>query len=303
MKFNLCSANFFDPATGPKEHYYRVSLGTYVLRFFRLAFENLGHQFSATMRYVDPKSINIFVERFLFPEDAIKLKRLGYRYGLICTEPLDVPGLYNTFEFSEDVARANYEAFAISAQNAEFVWYLLDSARNACLSLNPNSHHLRYGHVPGYAELGDPAKRDPICDFYVSGAPTERRESRVNELRARGFVVAGGDFEPEVIHTNMLGRARATLSIQKTAAHSIFSVSRIHHAISNRVPILVEYDGPETYMSPYCLSAPPRSFIDAAAALVSRRDLPAHAQTMHDKMAKEIPMADILSTLLRNTFG
>jgi hypothetical protein len=302
MKFNFSFGNYFDPGSRAEDNYFRVSLGAGAIRFFRLALEAHGHKVDASMRYVDPNAINIFFEHFRSAEVATELKRRGVRYGLICTEPLDTDDQYNPFEFAPTVARANYESFATAAANAEFVWYLLENAKTACLRLNPNSHFFPYGHVAGYAELRDPARREYVCDFHISGQETERRNGVANELRKRGFVVASSGFEPEFIHNSMLERARATLSIQKSDGHNIFSITRVHHAIMNRAPVLVEYDGPVSYLSPYCTAAAPARFIDACAEFVKRTDLAVHAQTMYDRFAHEMAMAPILSGILRDTF-
>jgi hypothetical protein len=302
MKFNFTFGNFFDPSASAADYYFRIALGSNTMKFYRLALEEHGHKVYMSMRYVDPNAINIFFERFGSAEDAFELKRRGYRYGLICTEPLDTGDQYNPFEFPPDMARANYESFAVAAENAEFVWYLLESAKQPCLKLNPNSHFFPFGYVPGYADLGDPRQRDYVCDFHVSGQETERRTRLADDLRKRGFVVASSGFEPEFVHNSMLERARATLSIQKSEGHNIFSVTRVYHAIMNRVPVAVEYDGPPSYLSAYSFTASPSRFIDACVEFVKRPDLAAYAQTMYDRFRQEMVLAPILSGVLRNTF-
>ena len=71
----------------------------------------------------------------------------------------------------------------------------------------------------------------------------------------------------------------------------------------NRVPIVVEYDGPANYLSPYCLVARPDSFLDVCAAYARRGDLARQANERYERFAREMPMRPVMDRLLRDTFG
>jgi hypothetical protein len=303
MKFNICFGNSFDPAFSAHTHFVRISLGSGVTKFLRRALEELGHTVYVSMSYVDPDAINLFFERFHAPEQAVELRKRGYRFGIICSEPLDEDGLYNSFEYGAEIGKRLYDSFAISAQNAEFVWHWLESAGPGCSKLNPNSHFLPFGHVTGFEEAGDPATRTYQADFALSGQRTERRVAKAEELRARGLTVAFTEFEPDFVQISMLQRARATLHVQKSDTHQVFSLSRVHQAVMNRVPIIMEYEGPPSYLAEYCVVASPHKFIDACAEFAKRTDIAAYAQSTYDRFAQEMLMRPLMTAVIQKTFA
>lgn len=301
MKFNLSFGNGFVPGLTAHQIFTMLSSGTDMVRFIRYALEDGGHRVSVNRTYVDSSAVNLFFERFRIPENALELRRRGYRYGLICTEPLTTEGQYNPFEYDAEASRLAYESFAISVQNAEFVWYLLESAGPLCKKLNPNSHFFPFGFVSDYAELSAPAAREFQIDFFISGQISEHRQAVAQELQRRGFVVELTAFEPTFIRDSVLERSRATLSIQKSARHAIFSITRVHHAIMNRVPIIVEYEGPPIYLASYCLVAPPTAFLDVCTDFAKRGNVAAHAQAMYDRLQREMPMKPVMEKLVRDS--
>jgi hypothetical protein len=307
MRFNLAFGNMLEPGKYlTTDFFYHLSKFGDQARFLQRALEELGHEVTVNDTFVDKDAINLFWERFYYnkPRDfPTFFKENGYRYGLICTEPLTTEGLYNPFEFPENVARAAYNGFAHDASHAEFVWYLCEEAAAICRKINPNSHFLPFGHVSGYAELDDPTKRRYTRDFIQTGLPLQRRQDVLEELAKRGWSIRHPGLVPDYIRVSMMGASRIVLSIQKTASHSVFSIARVYHAIMNRVPIIVEYDGPPQYLAPYCICAPSSSLVEICCEQARRSDLPQYAQDTFDRFARELPMRSLMEQLLRDTFG
>jgi hypothetical protein len=284
-------------------HFLRVSLGHDMVRFIRMALEQLGHRVDINLSHVDAGAINLFWEYFYKPEQATELKRRGYRYGLICTEHLREDGLYSAPDMTPEQARQKFQDFSVSAQNAEFVWCLIEESVSVCRTINPNSHFLKFGHLDGFATLRQPSERPRQIDFHISGEPTERRMEMARKLMQLGFTTYATAFEPTFIRDSTLERTRATLSVQKTENHHIFSISRVHHAIMNRVPVIVEYDGPENYLSPYCIVSPKEKFLETCADFGRRPDTFDHAEMMYAKMMGEAPALPMLAAIVSETFA
>jgi hypothetical protein len=125
----------------------------------------------------------------------------------------------------------------------------------------------------------------------------------VESLKARGFSVSICHSEPDYVRLSMLEAARITLSVQKTDSHHIFSPGRVPHAIMNRIPIIVEYDGPPCYLAEYCVVAKPQNFFDTCVAMVAQPDLGRLAQEFYDRFAAEFPMQPIMQRVVDETFG
>lgn len=297
MKFSLSFWNLLYPGATPDSWFAYVSIMSDMARLLRLALEQAGHRVVVNNEHLDESGINLFIEKISSAATAIELHRRGYRYGLICTEPLDVWGEYNRFEFDQEVSRSAWNAFAASAENADFIWYLIESAGPVCKRLNPNSHFLRLGCVSGYEETIAPVDREFEIDFFISGRPSDRRRIIAEELHRRGFRVTITSFEPDVVRRSMLERSRATLSIQKSDRHSIFSYGRVAHAVMNRVPAIVEYGEP-TYLSPYCVTASADRYIEACIGFARDADFVAYVQEAYDRFARELPMTEIMAQVL-----
>ncbi len=303
MKFNICFGNLYSPNVPPPAVLTLKTIWGDMVRYVYLGLRELGHEVSINTNYVDPNAVNIFWERFHQPQMVRDLVQRGYRYALIVTEPMTTPGSYNPFEFEAQVAQAIWKDVAEAVKGAEFVWYLLEEAKEGCLALNPNSHYLGFSFVEGYEQVDPPEGRRPIADFLLSGEPTERRGQKVAKLREAGLSIATVyGFEPDYVRTAMLGQVRASLVIQKSEKHSIFSVARIYHAIMNRVPILVEYDGPRHGLSDYLVTAPASVFIETCREFARRSDLSALAQKNYDAFREKHPARRELAELVDFTF-
>jgi hypothetical protein len=300
MKFNICFGNIYLPNASEQEMFWVISVMAPMAKYLKLALEANGHEAHITRNFVDPGAINIFFERFRMVEHIRQIKASGCRYGLICTEPMADGERYNAFEHSGEIAKQFYETFAASATDAEFVWYLLEPAEAGCKRLNSNSHLLEFGHVPGFANLKPPQQRQFEIDCLISGREHERRAAVAKELVAKGLSVVLTAIEPDIVRDDLLERARATLHVQKSEQHNIFSISRIHHSISNEVPILVEYDGPPSYLASYCIAVPKREFVEACVAF-AKADHRAHAAKMLERFQREKPVSAIIPKLLRQS--
>lgn len=304
MNFNICLGNFAGPTQTATSVILRSIMTGDMIRYVRCALEELGHSVTINRSYVDPGAINLFLERFYGDgDDAGDLRRNGIRWGLICPEQLVVEGLYNPFEFPLDKAKSVYAQFAAAAGQADFLWYLMEEAGPICRQLNPNSHFLPFGFVERFAELGDPRQRRHLFDFNMCGLPGGRRLQFIDTLKARGFRVSTCHAEPDYVRLNMLEASRLTLSIQKSTEHQIFSPGRVPHAIMNRVPIVVEYDGPPCYLSNYCTVAKPEKFLEACVETASHPDLPGMAQGFYDRFAAEFPMRPAMQRVVEATFA
>jgi hypothetical protein len=305
--FNFCLANMYRPEYSPPDRLTLASVLGDGIRFLRRALEEAGHDVVVSTEAVYKDAINLFWDRFYYFDNGVdmpaQLRQGGYRFGIVCTEPFNTGTSFNPFEFEPGAARQIYEQFAHSARQADFVWHLLEEAGPACRSFNPNSHFLPFGHVSGYAELGDPARRRAVADFVIQGFITPRRQELVTALTQKGYRVIASHFQPDYVRLSQMESARVALSPQKSAGHSIFSFARVYHALMNRVPMIVEYDGPATYLSPYCLVARSENFGDICQAYVRRKDLPKLVQDNHDRLARERPMRPIMDRLLKDTLG
>lgn len=280
MRFNISFATLDRSKT--VEFFFKAAMVDMV-RYFYLALKAAGHEVTID-NDVDSDAINIFFDRFQDMKVGREIISGGYKYGLICTEPVTQAGVFNPFEYSPDKSRAMYDEFAETAKAAQFVWCLLEEAVTGCSQLNPNSHMFHFRYVDGFAELGEPSRRGPVLtDYFLSGAPSPRRQAMTETLRSRGASVTFSSwFEPDYFRAVLMEQSRAMLAIQKSDGHAIFSVARIYNAIMNRVPFLIEYDGPRRSLSEYCTAVPPAQFVDECVKFARRSDLPVVAQHFYD---------------------
>lgn len=304
MKFNLCFANLSHPDRDfGTEAGIKMAIEDMV-RYLQLALERIGHAVTLNANYVDHSAVNLFIERFCDPAKAAELQQEGYRFGLICTEPLTEPGLYNSFDYGPDVASDLRRGFDTVARRADFVWHVLPEAGPACRALNERSFLLPFGFVDGYAQMKAPAQRRPQVDYLVSGSPVARRGAIVAELRQRGVTVAAPSaFQPGYIRLAMTEQARATLAIKKTPDYPVFSVARAYHAIMNQAPLLMEYDGPETSLSPFVDVAGSAGFVEACVAHIRQPDLPRQAADRLERFRAELDGPMAMALLVEHTFA
>jgi hypothetical protein len=304
MNFNICMGNFYTPGYPESEIFQLTSSLADGVRFVRRALESAGHHVTVNAAFIDKDAVNIFWERFYDFSDnpPTKLKKLGYRYGIICTEPMTTEGRYNPFEFDDVTAAKIYQDFSDTLRQADFVWHILEEAGPCCRRLNPNSHLLPFGYVEGYAELAEPRSRRLIADFICQGHISGRRADICAILKQRGHTVNMAGIQPEFIRISMLESARVLISIQKTPEHSIFSVTRVYHSIMNRIPLVMEYNGPPTYLSKYCLAVPTDQFISECCDVIERGDYFAAGQDVYDRFSREMPAVPMMEKLITATF-
>src|SRR5262245_66406779 len=102
MKFNISFGNLYSPSQAYNDHVVQIAVGSDITTFTRKALELGGHEVNINLGYVDRDAINIFFERFMIPQQAAELRKAGYRFGIVCTEMLEVEGQYNPFEFGAE---------------------------------------------------------------------------------------------------------------------------------------------------------------------------------------------------------
>ncbi len=303
MKFNVCLGNTVRSHDDWGINHGIALTAEDLIQVLRLGLESCGHSVMVSRTYLVRDGINLFIGGFHNENRpmAKKLKEAGYRFGVVMPEWLK-DGRYNPFEQTEANARDLYDQFCEGASHAEFIWYMVEESAETCRESNRNAHFLTIGHVPGYANLTSPEARQYEWDFAFAGYSSDHRQSILSALQSKGFTVAACVLEPDYIRRTLLERSRVSLSIQKSAQHSFVSLTRVPHAIMNRVPIIVEYGGPPHYLSPYCTLAEPRDFIDACVAMVRDEDLSVRATDALNRYAAELPMQRILHDLVETTF-
>ena len=98
-----------------------------------------------------------------------------------------------------------------------------------------------------------------------------------------------------------MARSRVNLSLQKSTRHKIISVTRICHSVINRVPVLLEYEGPATGYTEYCLTASPDELVEKCSQILGNTDLDVWAEERYQRMKEEMPMKSIMENLLNET--
>ena len=303
MKFNFCLGNTtrHDDDWGANHAIALVSEDLFTM--LRLGLEACAHSVLVSRTYLIKDGVNLFVNAFNPGNRDMpkKLRAAGYRFGIIQTEWL-LNGLFNPFEHKDANARALYQEICEDSGFADFVWYMVEESAEACRASNPNSHFLKIGHVDGFANLTPPERREYEWDFGFAGYSSDHRQAVLSALQAKGARVAASMLEPDYLRRTVLERSRVSLSIQKSEHHPFLSLTRIPHAVMNRLPIVAEYNGPPHYLSPYCATAPARDFVTTCFAYLKSDDLAELAQDAHDRYAAELRMDRILAELIKLTF-
>jgi hypothetical protein len=304
MKFNISFANLPDTDKDPKTLRLKTAWDD-MTRYIYLALKSAGHTVTVTSARVEPDAVNIFFERFHDMQRGREIMASGLKYGLICTEPLTQHGVYNPFEYATDETRRLYAEFGEAAKTAEFVWCMLEEAVPACTALNSRSVLIEYRYVDGYPQMRAPELRGPpVVDYFTSGQPTKRRARIISELRQLGVGLNFAPwFEPDSVRIAFLEQSRAAISIQKSDEHSMYQLVRVYHSLMNRVPFLIEYDGPERYLSEYCVSAAPSGFVAAAVEFARRQDLQNLAQNFFDAFRAGVPARESLTETIDLTYS
>jgi hypothetical protein len=303
MKFNFCLGNLFRTKDDWGANFAVTLTVGDLIQMLRLALEQAGHTVMVSRTYIARDAINIFMAGFHTEHRDVArvLKERGYRFGIVASEWLK-DGLYNPFEQTIENSQRLYNEFCEGASFAEFIWYLVEESADCCLASNKNSHLLKIGYIPGYANLLPPQARQYEWDFSFAGYTSDHRKAVLDAIMSRGFSVAASVLDVDYLRASVLECSLITLSISKTPQHPFISLTRIPHAIMNRIPVIAEYGGRSHYLSPYCTTAASQTFVDDCAAFAARTDLVRYAQDAHDRYARDFPMTDIVKNIVTDTF-
>lgn len=271
------------------------------IRFVRAALTANGVSTRVGTNQLDPKSINLFFDRF-YEEPALPtiLKAGGMRYGLVCTESIAPDGTWNFG--AEGDNQENRTSFELAARQADFVWCMLEQSVDYCRSLNPRTAFLPFGYLDEMETLADVAWPERDIDLLLCGLPSPRRDTIMAGLASQGYRTCYPAMAvPLTVRDMLMERSRLSLSIQKTDRHDIVSVTRISHSVINRVPILLETADVDNRLSRYCLVAEPGSVAQTAARHLRETDLEAWAKARYDEFKAEMPMASAMRRVLDAT--
>ncbi len=271
------------------------------VRFITGGLEECGVAVKTGVNQIDRDSVNLFLDRFYMePNFPLQLKTGGVRYGLICTEVIAPDGTWNYGAEAEDPATVT--AFDLAAKYADFVWCLLEESVEACKAINPNSAYLPYGYLPEMETVNRQPNDHRDIDFLMCGIPSERRQLLVDEITAQGHeVYYPGLPIPAHLRDSLMARSRINLSLQKSTRHKIISVTRICHSVINRLPVLLEYEGPETRYTRYCLTASPEVLVEKCGHYLTQTDLDVWAEESYQSLKEDMPMKAIMENLLNES--
>lgn len=271
-------------------------------RFVRHALEAAGARVRIGTNQLDSSgAINLFFDRF-YEDPALprQLKAAGVRFGLVCTEVIAPDGTWNYG--AENEPPGTFAAFEIAAKSADFVWCQLAESLPAVRALNPRAAHLPFGYLAAMETLRDTPWSERDIDCLMVGLPSLRRDDVAGDINARGLRLCyPGLPVPLAVRDGLMERARLQLSVQKTVRHKIVSVSRICHSIINRVPLLLESDATDNPYARYCLMAAPNTVAVTAQRHLAETDLEAWAKGRYDAFKQEMPMADAMARVLKET--
>jgi hypothetical protein len=292
MEFNILLGNL-------KPHLWEMVSDS--VRFVRLGLEANGATVQVGINQLDANAINLFFDRFYEDQTLPHQMHLaGVRYGLVCTEVLSADGTWNYG--AEGADGAAFAAFELAARGAEFVWCLLEESVPACAAMNANTAYLPFGYLPAMETLNRalPAARD--IDVLMCGLPSPRRDRIMADFTDDGRAVCYPAMPvPTHLRDALMERTRLNLSLQKTDAHEIISVSRICHSVINRVPVLLESSNPGATFAKLCLTAAPGDAVAAARRHLDETDLEAWAEARYQELADTMPMRDTMARVLAGT--
>ena len=291
--FNILFANL-------KPHLWEMVTDS--VRFVRHALEAAGARVRIGTNQLDTSgAINLFFDRFYEdPQLPRQLKAAGVRFGLICTEVIDADGTWNYG--AENDPPGTFAAFEIAAKSADFVWCQLAESVPAVRALNPRTLHLPFGYLKAMETLANPPWGVRDIDCLMVGLPSSRRDDIAAEVTARNLRLCyPGLPVPLAVRDGLMERARLQLSVQKTVRHRIVSVSRICHSVINRVPLLLESDAIDSPYARYCLMAAHNTVASTAARHLAETDLEAWAKERYDAFKQEMPMAEAMARVLKET--
>ncbi|MAF46918.1 MAG: hypothetical protein QGH73_01535 [Rhodospirillales bacterium] len=292
MEFNILLGNL-------KPHLWEMVSDS--VRFVRLALEACGANVRVGTNQLDAKAINLFFDRFYEDQNLPhQMKVAGIRYGLVCTEVLSADGIWNYGAEGGD--QGEFAAFELAARNADFIWCLLEESVPACTAMNPNSAYLPFGYLPEMETLVPKPAAARDIDLLMCGFPSPRRDAIMAAFAADGRAVCyPGIPVPSHLRDALMERTRINLSLQKTEAHEIISVTRICHSVINRIPVLLETTDAEAEFAKLCLTTAPGEATRAAARYLDGTDLEAWAETRYQEFADTMPMPPIMARVLAAT--
>lgn len=290
MDFNILLGNL-------KPHLWEMVSDS--VRFVRLALEAEGAAVRVGTNQLDNRAINLFFDRFYEDQNLPhQMKLSGIRYGLVCTEVLSTDGAWNYGAEGGDGAA--FAAFELAARGAAFVWCLLEESVPACTAMNANTAYLPFGFLPAMATLRRAPAKSRDIDVLLCGLPSPRRDTIMQQFAADGLAICYPAMPvPAHVRDALMERSRINLSIQKTDAHEIISVSRICHSVINRVPVLLETSRADARFAKLCLTAVPGE-ADAKRHLRDT-DLEAWAEARYQELADTMPMAATMKRVLDET--
>ena len=270
------------------------------VRFVRLALEAEGASVRVGTNQLDAGAINLFFDRF-YEDQTLphQMNLAGIRYGLVCTEALSTDGTWNYGAEGGD--GAEFSAFELAARGAAFVWCLLEESVPACAAMNANTAYLPFGFLPGMETLRRAPAKGRDIDVLLCGLPSPRRDAIMQEFADDGLAVCYPAMPvPAHMRDALMERSRINLSIQKTDAHEIISVSRICHSVINRTPVFLETRQPDANFAKLCLTAAPGG-TDAAKRHLRDTDLEAWAEARYQELADTMPMVATMKRVLAKT--
>lgn len=292
MDFNILLGNL-------KPHLWEMVSDS--VRFVRLGLEASGAQVRVGTNQLDKGATNLFFDRF-YEDQTLphQMKLAGVRYGLVCTEVLSTDGTWNYGAEGGD--GAEFAAFELAARGASFVWCLLEESVAACAAMNANTAYLPFGFLPEMETLTRAPAGSRDIDVLLSGLASPRRDAIMQAFHDDGRAICYPAMPvPAHLRDALMERTRINLSIQKTDAHEIISVSRICHSVINRVPVFLETSNAEAPFAKLCLTAAPGDAVAAAGAHLGDTDLEAWAEARYQELADTMPMADTMARVLADT--
>jgi len=292
MDFNILVGNL-------KPHLWEMVSDS--VRFVRLGLEGAGASVRVGINQLDPGAINLFFDRFYVDQNLPhQMKLAGIRYGIVCTEVLSEDGTWNYG--AEGTNGAEFAAFELAAKNADFVWCLLEESVAACVAMNANTAYLPFGYLAAMETVHRVPAADRDIDVLLCGLPSPRRDAVMEAFAELGLATCyPGMPVPAHLRDALMERARLNLSIQKTNAHGIISVSRICHSVINRVPVILETGDADAAFARYCLTAAPGEAVAAASGHLAETDLEAWAEARYQELAHTMPMTDTMARVMAET--
>lgn len=268
----------------------------------RGALEECGHDVTLGLDVMQSGGINLFFDRFFINQSLVDVMREhNIPFGLVCTEVISKEGSWNYgAEREGETAVAGFRAAATAAH---FVWCLIEESVEAVRQWNPRTVYCPMGYV---AAAEPQARRQDLidCDFVFTGVWTKRRAQIVDEMRAAGLrVITPGGPVPDFLRDSLLARARANVTIQKTDRHTLLSVTRLCHAVIHRSPMVIEYDGPASIYTRYCITASPSALVSTCVDVARRTDLPVLADQLYMAFREEMSMRRMMQSVLAATIS